>query len=307
MTAATLIYANTLAMQYSSRLDGERLRRVAEAGTLDDAMKMLGDYGYSYARSGLSIDNFIVAETDALIDFIKDVSPVEKITDALIAPFWYNNVKLAYKSRFAQVPTDVYYRAGGEPDKIARGDYSDCDGYLEDALCELDERGERQPREIDLAITRAMYKLMLSCGSRVIKKYFRTEIDLKNILTAARLRRLGAVRDEFIDGGTLKKDDLMESLTVKNFCGCFFNTPYADAAEQVEADGFKSLAKFESDADDFLFYLTDTLCAKMSTFEPFLNYYTRARVELKAIKTALVCVKTDARDVFFERMPKIYL
>lgn len=306
MTASTLIFANTLAVQYASRLDGERLRRVAESPTLDDAMKMLGDYGFSYAQ-GQDIDNFVVAETDALIDFIKDASPYDKVCEALVAPFWYNNIKLAYKSRFAVVPSDVYYRVGGEPSKIARGDYSDCDAYLESALCELDEAGEKRPREIDLAITRAMYKLILSCGVRVIKKYFRTEIDLKNILTAARLRRLGAVRDEFIEGGTLKKDDLIEAITVKNFYGCFLNTPYVDAAEQMEADGFKSLAKFESDADDWLFFLTDSLCAKMSTLEPFLNYYTRARLELKAIKTALVCIKTDARDVFFSRMPHIYL
>ena len=138
------------------------------------------------------------------------------------------------------------------------------------------------------------------------KKYFKKEIDLKNILSAARLRRMGQNRDEFIGGGTLKKDTLMESLTVKNFGGCFLGTEYEDIAEDMEADEFRSLAKYESDADDHLFFLTDSLCAKMSTYEPFLNYYTRARVELKAMKTALVCVKTDARDVFFSRMPKIY-
>ncbi|MDE7464285.1 MAG: V-type ATPase subunit [Clostridiales bacterium] len=305
MTASTIIFANTLAMQYASRLDGERLRRIVEAPTVDAALKMLGDYGYTYAPNG-SIDNFIVAETDRLIDFINETVPNDRAREALIAPFWYNNVKLAYKSRFIAVPDDGYYQVGGEPSKIARGDYSDCDRSLEEALTALDEAGEKEPREIDLAITRAMYKLILSCGIRVIKKYFKTEIDLKNMLTAARLRRLGICRDEFIDGGTLKKSDLMESLTVKNFYGCFFGTEYEDAAEELESDGFKSLAKFESDADDHLFFLTDSLCAKISTYEPFLNYYTRARVELKAIKTALVCLKTDARDVFFARMPKIY-
>ncbi|MCH5163257.1 MAG: V-type ATPase subunit [Clostridiales bacterium] len=305
MTASTMIFANTLAMQYASRLDGEKLRRVAEAPSVADAMKMLGDYGYVCAGD-VSIDSFVVAETDRLIAFIDEVSPSDKVREALTAPFWYNNVKLAYKSRFIQVPNDGYYQVGGEPDKIARGDYSDCDRYLEEALEELDENKEREPREIDLAITRAMYKLILSCGVRVIKKYFKKEIDLKNILSAARLRRMGQNRDEFIDGGTLKKETLMESLTVKNFGGCFLGTEYEDIAEDMEADEFRSLAKYESDADDHLFFLTDSLCAKMSTYEPFLNYYTRARVELKAMKTALVCVKTDARDVFFSRMPKIY-
>ncbi len=305
MTASTVIYANTLAMQYAARMDGERLRRIVEAPDVEAALKMLGDYGYSYAPGG-SIDGFIVTETDRLIDFICETSPSERVRDALVAPFLYNNVKLAYKSRYIDVPKDAYYQVGGEPEKIACGDYSDCDVYLEEALTELDETGEKEPSKIDLAITRAMYRFMLSCGNRAIKKYFRTEIDFKNILTAARLRRLNLTRDEFIDGGTLKKDDLMESLTVKNFFGCFMGTAFEDVAEEMEADGFGSLRKFESEADDFLFYLTDSLCAKMSTYEPFLNYYTRARAELKAIKTALVCVKTNARDVFYARMPKIY-
>lgn len=305
MTASTVIFANTLALQYSARLDGERLRRVVEAPTVDAALKMLGDYGYTYTQRN-SIDNFVVTETDRLIDFITEVSPSDKARDALVAPFWYNNVKLAYKSRFTEVPADGYYQVGCEPSLIARGDYSECDKHLEKALGALDEAGEKAPREIDLAITRAMYKHILSCGIGVIKKYFRTEIDLKNLLTAARLRRLGLNRDEFIDGGTLKKSELMESLTVKNFYGCFMGTPYEDAAEELENDGFKTLQRFESEADDHLFFMTDSLCAKMSTYEPFLNYYTRARVELKAIKTALVCIKTNSRDVFFSRMPKIY-
>lgn len=303
--ASTKIFANTLASLRSARMDGERMRRLVEARTIAEAFKMLGDYGYDYEPDG-DIDAFIVGETDKLIEFICDAAANDRVKSALIAPFWYNNVKLAYKSKFIAVPDDAYYALDTDAAKIALGDYDDCDEFLAAALAELDAQGTRSPSEIDLAITRAMYKHILSCGIHVIKKYFRTEIDLKNILTAARLRRLGAVRDEFIDGGTLKKSALTESLTVKNFCGCFFGTPYEDAAEGIEADGFRSLAKFESETDDYLFFMTDSLCAKMSSYEPFLNYYTKARVELKAIKTALVCVKTDSRDVFYKRMPKIY-
>ncbi len=305
MTASTVIFANTLATQYASRMDGERLRRIVDAPTVEAALKMLGDYGYTYAQGG-DIDGFIVTETDKLIEFINDTAPDESVRDALTAVFYYNNVKLAYKSRFTEVPADSYYQVGGEPQKIAIGDYSDCDKYLEAALSALDEAGERDPREIDLAITRAMYKSVLSCGVRVIKKYFRAEIDMKNILTAARMRRLDIDRDEFLDGGTLKRSELKESVTAKNFYGCFLGAPYEDMAAALEESGFKALQKFESRADDYLFFMTDAICAKMSTYEPYLNYYTRARIELKAIKTALVCVKTNARDVFYTRVPEMY-
>lgn len=301
----TGVYANMLAMLEASRMDGERLRRIAEADTVEAALKMLGDYGYTYVSGG-DVDSFIIAQTDALIDFIRENSAFAAAADVLTAPFWYNNVKLAYKSRFAEMPENSYYRTELDCAKIAEGDYSDCDKYLRTALEALDAAEEKNPREIDLAVTRAMYAYILSRGTHTLKKYFRAEIDYKNILAAARMRRLGLTKFEFIDGGHIKTATLEDAVTAKEFSLCFVGTPYEDVATRIEESGFKGLGRFESEADEYLFFLTDGMCAKMSTVEPFLNYYTRARIELKAIKTALVCVKTNSRDEFLARMPMIY-
>ena len=301
----TKVYANTLAQFNAERMDGERLRRLVEAGSVEAALKMLADLGFPTADG--TIDGFVVAATDELIVFIEENAASRAAADALTAVFWYNNVKLAYKSRFAAMPADAYYRTENDAGKIASGDYSDCDRYLAEALEALDADGERRPQAIDLALTRAMYAYVLSCGVRPVERYFRTEIDLKNILTAARLRRLGAVRDEFIAGGTLDKDTLEAAAAQgTGFCDKFFGTPYAAEAEAIEERDFAELWRAERDLDDQLFFMTDSLCAKMTSYEPFLNYYTRARIELKAIKTALVCVKTGTREAFFERCPKLY-
>ncbi len=305
MTASTTVFANTLAMQYSKRLDAERLRRIVDAPTVEAAFKMLGDYGYSYT-AGNTVDKFIVEETDRFIAFIADTVADRRAADALIAPFWYNNVKLAYKSRFIEVPSDAYYQTEKDATKIADGEYDDADVFLSRALEGLDEEGESKPQNIDIAITRAMYKYVLSCGVHSVKKYFRAEIDLKNILTAARLRRLGIRRAEFIDGGKIALDKLEAAVSAESFSDSFNGTPYEQAAERIEENGFSSLGAFERDADDFLYFMTDSPCAAMTTFEPFLNYYALQRIELKTIKTALVCIKTDTRDTFFERMPKLY-
>ncbi len=308
MRASTKIFANTLAIQYGARLDGERLRRLVEAKSVGDAMKMLGDYGFGYEPDA-SVDGFVVAETNKLIEFISETAPTDRAADALIAPFVYNNAKLGYKSRFVDIPADSYYVSDVDVSKIARGDYSDCDAFLEEALVSLDGESEKRPQRIDVVITRAMYKYVLSCGIGIIKKYFRTEIDLKNILSAARIFRLGippARADEFIEGGTLSKSSLEEAASGKNFSHCFYGTPYEDIAERLESSKFVELGAFERESDDFLFELTDSLCANMCSYEPFLNYYTRARIELKTIKTALVCIKTSSRDEFYARIPTIY-
>ena len=297
--AATKVYANMLAVLDSSRLDGERLRRVAESETVADALKMLGDYGFPVCTD---IDGFAVAAANELIEFVSEYAASKSVKDALLAPFWYNNVKLAYKSRYADVPRDGYYALEHEAEKIARGDYEDCDKYLLEALTSLDEADERDPQRIDLAITRAMYEFCLKCPVKRVRDYFGAEADMKNILTAARKRRLGLGGDEFVNGGKIKLEKLENAISSENFAECFVGTPYAEMAEAAEERGFSELWRFERDSDDYLLLLTDAAVADMSSYEPFLHHYTKTRVELKAVKTALVCIKTNARDEFYRRV-----
>lgn len=305
MAFCTKVYANVAAIQNADRLNSERLRRIVEARSVAEAFKMLGETGYAYTDVG-SVDGFIVAETDALIDFIAETAPSASFSAALTARFVYNNAKLAYKSRFIETPDDGYYRTSLDCEKISAGDYSDTDKYMRAALEALDEAGERRPQIIDLSLTRAMYESVLACGIPVVKKYFRAEIDMKNILSAARMKRLGITGDEFIPGGKIRKDALDEAVVADGFAEFFEHTPYAEFAENIEQNELKNLWKAELDADDRLFYMTRADVARFSAYDPFLNYYTQALIELKTVKTALVCVKTDARDTFFERMPMLY-
>lgn len=301
----TKVYANTLALSEASKLDDERLRRVVDAGSVDDALKMLADYGFALGDG--TIDGFVTAETESLCAFVIENAASPAVAEALTARFWYNNVKLAYKSRFAVVPAGAYYKLDKDAGEISRGNYEECDAYLTAALEKLDAADEKKPQAIDLEITRAMYKFVCSCKVKPVRRYFRAEIDMKNILTAARLRRLGRTADEFIDGGKIDRAVLEAAADpTSEFSELFEKTPFADMAAEAETSEFKDLGRFEREADDYLFYMTDSMCADMASYTPFLNYYSKKLIELKTLKTALVCIKSDARDVFFARMPKIY-
>lgn len=301
----TKVFANMAAVYNSRRLDGERLRRIVESKTLSDAFKVLGDYGYAYSE-GQSVDGFIVGETDRLIEFITENSPSAGLTAALTARFRYNNCKLAYKSRFAPVPDDGFYTVDLDAKRIREGDYSDADARMQDALAELDERQETKPQEIDLALTRAMYKHIFDQKIAIVRKYARAEIDMKNILTVARMKKLGMEGEQFIDGGRISEETLEEALTEEPFESSFEQTPYAEYAERIAADEFAELWRAEREADEHLYYLTYRDVARYTSFMPFLNYYTETLIELKTVKTALVCVKTDSRDMFYKRIPEIY-
>lgn len=301
----TKVYANMLAVTCAKRLNGERLRRIVEAKTVGDAFKMLADYGYAYT-DGCSTDGFIVGETDCLIDFVRENAASEKLASALIARFDYNNAKLAYKSRFVSVPSDGYYHTGIDCKKIAEGDYSDVDACMAKALETLDESGENRPQEIDLCLTRAMYDDILLCGLPSVVSYFRAEIDMKNILTAARMKRLKLIGDEFLSGGHVGIDKLVDAAHGEGFAEFFENTEFFEFAENIENNDFAELWKAERDADDYLYFMTDSDVASFSSNKPFINYYTETLIELKTVKTALVCIKTDSRDSFYKRIPAIY-
>ncbi len=307
MNASTKIYANVSADQYGRRLDGEILRRVVESKTTDDALKALGDYGYSYV-SGRSVDGFITAETNRLIEFVAENAPSEKFANALIAEYLYNNAKLAYKSRFIEIPHDAYFSVDFDAEKVARGDYTECDPYLEEALYTLDANAERKPQNIDAEITRAMYKTVLACPIPVVKKYYRASIDCINISSAARIKKLNLRgRDEFITGGNIDLETLNDAAYYSDFAQAFYGTPYEDMAENLARSEFKEFSEYSRDTDDYLLSLTDSIVADMSSYKPFLEFYTRTRIDLKTLKTALVCVKTDSRDLFYSRRPDIYV
>lgn len=304
MPITTKVYANMLAVQYGKRLDAEKLRRIVEARSVGEALKILGDLGFYYAE-GATVDGTVVAETDKLIEFVEENAPSERVKSAMLARFLYNNAKLAYKSRFIAVPEDGYYRTPLDVQSIKAGDYSDCDEYMAAALEELDAQKEDKPQNIDLALTRAMYKSVLGAGG-IVRKYFRAEIDMKNILTAARVKRLGIKTDEWIEGGKLSRQVLEDSVTEDSFAESYEFTPYAEFAQSIEDHDMVELWRAERDADDYLYFMTDSDVKAFTSYAPFLNYYTESLIELKTIKTALVCVKTNSRDSFYARIPEIY-
>lgn len=302
----TRVYANALAALNSANfLDEEKIRRLTDAATVSDCVKMLIDYGYG--EPGVSDpDALIIGETNKLIEFVNENSPDQRAAYALNARFLYNNIKLFYKSRFARVDTSAVY-ATEDVSAVAAKDYSALSSFAANALEKLDE-GEPSAEEIDLELTRAMYDDILSnAKSGLLKKYFRAEIDLKNISAAARARVLGVkYAGKFIEGGFVSVDELENSIDAKNFDACFYGTPYDDIAEKLAASDFKDFTDLERASDEYLFYLTDSLLISVTGDKPFLNYYTARLAELKTIKVVTVAVKTGRKSEVAPRIRRIY-
>ena len=179
MAMTTKVYANMLAECSGFRLDKERLRRIADAKTLAEAFKMLADYGYgggTVNEQSYDIDAFIDAETSKLIAYATTDAPDPYLARVLTARFLYGNVKAYYKARFTgeNRAAAVYGMDDAElREGIEKGNYVSLPAPMADALARLDERfaeSAPDPKQIDVALTGAMFADMLYCARKAKSK-----------------------------------------------------------------------------------------------------------------------------------------
>ncbi|MBR6788570.1 MAG: V-type ATPase subunit [Clostridia bacterium] len=318
MALVSKIYANTLASQNEKYLmDSDRLRRLIDAD-FSDAIKILQDYGKGDGLSAPSMEMLLSYETAKLVAFVRENAVSERVSNVLLSEFIFHNAKSAYKGRVGGVDVGRALYGGFEDvsEAVMEKEYSSLPDELEDCLVALDEKSEGTiltPREIDVAITKARYAFALKWakGDKMLTRYVKADIDLKNLMTLLRCRIMELpVKDfseMFIDGGSLKKDEMERALTasIEAFNLFYASTDYAEVFEGVEK-GIEGITDFETHIDDYLYAITLVGKENFTSKSPFINYFYRAFLELKTIKTVLVCLKNDARDEIKRRLRGIY-
>lgn len=326
MVRSTKIYANAVAKYNEGKLlDSEQIRRICEAD-FADALKIVTDLGYGggvLGDKGQDVDAFIAEETARLIEFVISDSPDEWLSRALTNRFLYSNAKVYYKNKFTNVDLEaaLYRMPGNDEIEHALGvtDYAALPACMADAFAELDARFTTEPadpKKIDLVLTRAMYADTKYCarksGAKIIRSYVTAEIDLSNLLTVFRCRRLGLGRTDaaelLITGGTLAADDLLSAVDAdEDEAGTLFSdTQYADLVSRLLSDGGGSLVRFQADTDAYLNEITNAERDNMLSLSPFLGYFTAKLAECKTVKMILTCLKNNARDEIARRLGRGY-
>lgn len=309
------IFANTLASyEEKDLIDADKLRRLMDA-TYPEALRLLADFGWSDEGNA---DDILAARTARLLDFVREYSPSDKVRDVLCAEFVFHNAAAAYKGKVsgADVSRALYggfeYVAQG----IENGDYSELPEQLAECLEMLDEKylNERpNPREIESAVTQARYDYLVarSKGERMLAKYVKSELDLKNLMTLYRCRLLGMSRRDlsamFIRGGSINEGDAARALegTDEAFSSFFADTAYGDLFAEA-GEGAEALAELEKGADDYLYALTLAGRDDFLSDVPFINYFMRALMEIKTVRTVLVCIKNGVTGEIKRRLRAIY-
>lgn len=315
MGAYSRIYSNTVADFMSGKLlDGEQLRRISDAEFFD-AVKMLFDYGYGEGLNAedTTIDELTLRERERLVEFALEYAFDPKLIAYLTDRYLFTNLKAALKSKLFRIPAKYYRGFEAEVRRVTDGEGILENGIAEDAVTAiLNASSERDitPAEIDIKLTKAMYKSLLSAarGHRDLTAYVRAEIDFKNIATTYRVKRLAGGVDYFvsqlIDGGVVGHEALIAFLDASG--GIIEDLPdeYADIEQAIS--GENGLVDFERAADEALYRFTEKGSENMNGVAPFIRYFTGKEIEIKTVQMILILVKNDARSEIQRRIRRLY-
>ena len=307
----TKIYANAVAKYNEGKLLGEEfLRRLADA-EYADAVRLLCEKGYGGGAAdekSYDADAFISRETAALLAYAAADAPNDYLARVLVNPFLYGNAKAYYKARYTGAKAVTYEMDDEEVRKaIADRAYAALPSYMADALAALDALGENpDPKTIDAVLTNACYQDSLYCakksGARQLVQYVAVKIDLLNLLSTLRAKALGAsfasVSPLLIAGGKRLAEEELRAL----YDGAEDALP--EAYEPLVAGGV-SLAQAEALADDITASIFAAQSENMTSYAPFIHYFTAQLAEYRAVKTILVCLKNGARDQIAARLRKL--
>lgn len=298
-------------------LDKTILERLMSCYDVSEAYKILSETAYaSLLSDSISIESLIeqmIKKTKAYID---EISPEPLITGALYLKYDVHNVKVLLKSTLLGVDHDVLLsEAGTIPlehlvQSVKNKDASFFNGPLKKCTQLLFDESldvERIDRELDHALFETF---LLYSKSEYMREIIVTQIDLINLRTLFRMKRIGYAPEKFkvaiVQNGLLESQLLMKA----------YEEPLSTLPEKLLRYGYDALVEqsighselYEKYADDFLFEKVKR--AKFLSFgiEPIIGYILAKERETHLLRMILVCKKNRvSSQIIRQRIGDVYV
>lgn len=320
-----LIFANARAKALEQNLFSEdRLLRMMECATLDDAVKILLEANYAGGMvidSSTEFEKLLLEEQRLATDFVRSVvEPSVVGLDCFFLKNDYHNLKSLLKAKYANISdaSALFMPDGNIPLSELKEQF---DGgklksrYMADAVKTVEkkfEQGEGTPRFIDVTADVAMFKdlneRLTKSPDPLIKDYFVSLIDTTNISSMMRVYNIGAninfFESVFIEGGTIPLSKFAECFSdpTTKLSAALRGTKYGDLATKIESN-----SSFETAQDNYLLKLMSVKKTDMFTVAPIVGYYLAKLNEVKAIRVVLVCIKNGVdRQEMKRRVRQLY-
>jgi len=238
----------------------DRAEKMINAKSAEDAIKVLYDCDYGSSKELANIKDFeelLAEEHKKTYEFIKSIAPEIENFNIFLYPYDYHNLKVLMKSEYlGKDALDSLVDTGSiELNKlkyaIRERDFSGLTENMTKALKEVIETfpKNKDPQVIDIIFDLYLYDEMLKAAqnmnSKYVLNYIKMQIDIINIKTFVRLRKMGKSWDffskVFIEGGNIYKKTFISSYdeSFESFADQIFIYDY----KEIFLTGVESLNK----------------------------------------------------------------
>lgn len=288
----------------NTMLTHERMERMLDARTDEDAAKVLLECGYGEFSSLTpeAVEHSLDEARVALFSELRSMVPDPGVIDVFRIKYDYHNAKVLLKSEAMGVkPEPLFIDAGRYPaarlqDGFVKEDLRLCSATFAAAVAQAKETlaVTGDPQSADIVLDRAYYAELLAAaeqaGSEFLTGYVRLSADAANLRSAVRAVRMGRgadfLRQVLIPGGQIKTDELTTAaLGGADLDGLFARTPLEEAAfAGVQAIEGGPLTEFERLCDNAVTaYLAQSKRVAFGE-QPLIGYLYAREAELTTIR-----------------------
>lgn len=279
-------------------LTKSNLEQLASEGKIETIVSVLRDKEYDFDRIQRNEDYEIVlkkAEED-LYKLIKGIIDENDFVQIFLSQNDYYNIKLILKSKIQAkgYKNNLIDSGTISKDEIAiimeNEEYDKLDKNMKETIKEAMELYEKtkMPFVIDAILDKTcfnkMKKLAKNIKNEFILKYIEKLIDITNIKTFFRIRKIGQdtsiFKISYIEGGKITLKTFMESLKEDEQNLKYKFIGFSDAIEQAIYH-YENLDKF---CDNYIMNYMKEAKLKALTIEPIVAYIYAKQTELKNIR-----------------------
>ncbi len=312
-------------------LDQGHFERMVNSSDSGEALKILSETGYSAALAELDdVYNFeavLGEELSYTFNTVLKISPIPEMIASLVLRYDIHNLKVLFKAKFLGIKSDLLIPVGSiELSKLEHAvnedNYLFLPGKLRQAANNINDDFmlNRDPQIIDLLLDQVLYEQLIDSAreyeSEFLEGLFTRQIDLNNLKTLLRIKRMGLNRDflarVLLPNGSIALNKLTAMIEEpeESLISMLALSDYADLVNEGVREWTEkgSASLLEKLSDNFITaYLRESKWVPFG-IEPLVGYLWAKEIEIKNIRIVLVgkINKLPAESIR-ERMRDVYI
>lgn len=327
------LYASARIKVLETKLLGRTaIERILDADGPEETLKLLGDtdYGNDIAEMEniYDFEKVLVNSMARTIRTLKESFEEHEIIRFFTVKNDYHNLKVIVKGSILGIEVKEYFSPLGEvsPEEMLKYAEGDNTASIPDSLKEAFTKAmeayesSQDPQQVDLVLDRALFKEMAAIVDKLkddfLKEYFIAMVDLTNIKTMVRLKKMDAegktLENALLPGGSIEVEFFKEyfTRTSSDLIDALSYTPYQGVVEAGlnwwEENGGPS--GFEKLIDNYLIGLARKGLYKSFGSETVIGYLAARENEMKILRIIMVGkINNISTDMVRERLRDVYV